>query len=305
MRNRDRTLLTMEERLELAAKSQAVSPEAAAKMVQRFSKIHTARFLCDEPTIKAMYGLTGEFWDVLGENLFCYEGFCHIFRLAIGRDDNILREFEMSAGEEGGLYQPVWGVRINNALVLLGLLLLDHAKGGTKYRDIYHCTRMNLKQYLDAMVDLSFREDGTLDEERAKRFRSWRELFLKDNDGSRPLKEALTDILRRYIAAWQELDHLDPCGYFFTRSCEYPEDVPDLSDKNVACRTLSSQIFLSERDYRAQALRKLAPESPSRDLGESPEKSISRERLSRAMREINTSVTDLFMLLVEPYLMME
>lgn len=36
-----------------------------------------------------------------------------------------------------------------------------------RYRNIYRCMRMNLKQYLDALVDLSFQEDGTPDEDRA------------------------------------------------------------------------------------------------------------------------------------------
>ena len=44
MRKDGRTLLTLEERLKLAAGSQAVSPEIAAKLVQRFSRIHTAYF---------------------------------------------------------------------------------------------------------------------------------------------------------------------------------------------------------------------------------------------------------------------
>ena len=41
MRNEDRKLLTLEERLELAAKSQAASPESAACMVRRLSVLHT------------------------------------------------------------------------------------------------------------------------------------------------------------------------------------------------------------------------------------------------------------------------
>ncbi len=68
---------------------------------------------------------------------------------------------------------------------------------------------MSLKQYLDALVDLSFQADGTLDEDRMEFFWIWRKTFLKDNDGDWSLKEALAHILRRYIAAWQEFDHLD------------------------------------------------------------------------------------------------
>lgn len=364
MTNEDRTLFTLEERLKMAAEPQATSPEAAARLVQRLSGVHTAYLFCGSANSGIMEGLTGEFWDCLEKNLLHYGGFCHSFRLAIERDDDVLRG--LSSGrltlEPPDPYRPVWSVRTTNALVLLGLLLLDHAKGRMRYRNIYHCTRMSLKQYLDALVDLSFQKDGTPDEDRAESFWIWRETFLKDNDGAWSLKEALAQILRRYIAAWQEFDHLDhilrcmgalscyleqeeagrtlpqeeedrirrfrealcrygsdlegwelvdqdkryldPRGYYFSLAYEYPEDVPDPGSENTAPGTLRSRIFLSERDYSPEALRKLAEKSPSQDLRELLEKSISEERLAHAMREINMAVMNLYMLFVEPYLRM-
>lgn len=103
----------------------------------------------------------------------------------------------------------------------------------------------------------------------------------------------------------QDKRYPDPRGYYFSLACEYPEDVPDPGSGNVAPGTLHSQIFLSERDYSPEALRKLAEKSPSGDLRELLEKSLSREQPVRAMREINTAVTDLYMLFVEPYLRMD
>ena len=103
----------------------------------------------------------------------------------------------------------------------------------------------------------------------------------------------------------QDKRYLDPRGYYFSLAYEYPEDVPDPGSRNVAAGTLRSQIFLSERDYSPEALRKLAEKSPSEELRELLEKSISEERLALAMREINIAVTDLYMLFVEPYLRME
>ena len=61
MRRDGRTLLTLEERLKLAARSQAVSPETAAKLVQRLSQIHTANFFCGKADLTTMYELIGEF----------------------------------------------------------------------------------------------------------------------------------------------------------------------------------------------------------------------------------------------------
>ncbi len=365
MRNMERTVLPLEERLKMAANSQATSPEAAAKLVQRLCGVHTAYFFCGTANMDIMAGLIGECMECLEEELFYYGGFCHSFRIAIEHDNDFLAALSSGAFQDDVFdpYRPVWGVRINNALILLGLILLDHAKGGMRYRNVYQCTRMTLKQYLDALVDLSFQEDGTQDGDRAESFWIWRESFLKDKDGAWTIKEALADILRRYIAAWQEFDHLDhilrcmgalscyleqeeagrtlppeeekcvrrfrealcrygtdlegwelveqdkryldPRGYYFSLAYEYPEDVPDPGSRNVAAGTLRSQIFLSERDYSPEALRKLAEKSPSEELRELLEKSISEERLALAMREINIAVTDLYMLFVEPYLRME
>ena len=363
MKYGERTILPLNERLEMAAKSQASSPEAAAKLVQRLSGIQTVYFFCEDTNMNIMEELTGEFWDRLEQELFHYGGFCHSFWLAIKHDNNFQAAAPSEAEKDGGRYRPVWGVRANNALVLLGLILLDHAKGQMRYRSIYHCTRMTLKQYLDALVDLSFQEDKEPDGDRMEIFRIWRKWCLKANDGSWSLKEALAVILRRYIAAWQEFDHLDhilrcmgalscyleqeeagrtlpqkeeervrrfrealcqygadlegwelveqekryldPQGYYVSLACEYPEDVPDPGSKNTAPGTLRSQIFLSERDYHPEALRKLAEKSPSRDLRELLEKYACEKRLAHAMQEINAAVMDLYMLFVEPYLRME
>ena len=327
MTKENRTLYTLEERLAMAAKSQATSPEAAASMVQRLSRVHTAYFFCGSANAGIMEELTGEFWECLEGNLLHYGGFCHSFRMAIERDDDVLRT--LSSGslklEPSDPYRPVWSVRTNNAFILLGLLLLDHAKGRMRYRNIYHCTRMSLKQYLDALVDLSFQGNGTLDGDRMEFFWIWRKTFLMDNDGTWSLREALCHILRRYIAAWQEFDHLDhilrcmgalschleqdkrylnPREYYFSLACEYPENVPDPDSDDTAPETLRSQIFLSERDYSPKVLRKLAEKSPSQDLRELLERNISEKGLAQAMGEINRAVMDLSILLVEPYLRM-
>lgn len=364
MRDRDRTFLTLEERLEMARRSRAASPEAAARLVKLFSEIPTSKLFFGKNDVNAMYELTGEFWKHPEVDMDSYRRFIRSCRLAVSRDNDVsqLPLSEMPLKEQSP-YETVWGVRTNNAMVLLGLMLLDHAKGSLRPKDICRCTRMTLGQYLDALVDLSFREDGTQDEDRMEFFWIWRKVLLKDNDGSRPLEEALAEIVRRYIAAWQEFDHLDhilrcmgglscyleqeeagrtlsqekedsirrfrvalcqygsdlegwdlvetarryldPYGYYFTLACEYPEDVPDPGSKDVAPGTLRSQIFLSERDYSPDVLRELAAKSPFTDLRELLEKYIQEKRLASAAREINTAVTALYTLWVEPYLRME
>ena len=104
--------------------------------------------------------------------------------------------------------QPVWSAGTVNAVILLGLMLLDHAKGRVKNKDIYHCMRMTLRQYLDALAEFASGKEGKTGSSRTD-FRLLGQSILKSCDGSGPLGEALADILRHYIAAQQEFGRLD------------------------------------------------------------------------------------------------
>ena len=396
MRGGERMLLTLEERLERSARSQAASPETAARLVERFSGLPPWQLFFGKPDVDAMYGLTGEFWEHPDVDMDSYHGFSHSFRLAAKQDNAPFRlprlgvsplgvprleqpplkqsrlepsplkqpPLGLSPGlpspESPNPYKPVWGVRVNNALILLGLMLLDHTKGSLKPKGFYHCTRMTLGQYLDALAGLGLWTDGSPG--LAQGFQGWRDMLLADYGAASPLGETLAGILRRYMAAWQEFDHLDhilrcigtlsccleqekagrtlpgeetdrvrrfrealcqcgsdlegrepveqdkryldPKGYYFTLACEYPENLPDPGDRNVAPGSLRSQIFLSERDYSPETLRGLAAGSPSPDLRTLLERYVCEERLASAMREVNTAVAGIFVLFVEPYLRM-
>ena len=346
MKKEDRTLLTLEERLELAARSQAASPEAAARLVRRFSENHAGLVFCGSADLNLMNELTGEFWDHPAVDVSSYRGFCRSFQLAMENDS--------VEQEDGSLpFRPVLGERVSNALVLLGLMLLDHAKGRLKRKDIYHCTRMTLGQYLDALEALAFSgEDGPL----SLNFRAWRDIFLKHYDRTAPLGEVLADILWHYITGWQELDRLDhilrcmedlsryleqeaeadldrcfreamrqsisemglkgvevveeeeyehftdPYGHYLALARQYPANPPDPGSEDAALGSVRGEVFLSARDYSPEALRTLAANSPSPELGALLEKHIDEKRLAFAMREVNMAVTDLYMLWVGPYL---
>ena len=391
MRGGERMLLTLEERLERSARSQAASPETAARLVERFSGLPPWQLFFGKPDVDAMYGLTGEFWEHPDVDMDSYHGFSHSFRLAAEQDNAPFRlplllsplgvprlaqpllgkpplglspqglpSQGQPSPESPNPYKPVWGVRVNNALILLGLMLLDHTKGRLKPKGFYHCTRMTLGQYLDALAGVGLWTDGSPG--LAQGFQVWRDMLLADYGAASPLGETLAGILRRYMAAWQEFDHLDhilrcigalscyleqeeagrtlpgeemdrvrrfrealcqygsdlegwelveqdkryldPKGYYFTLACEYPEDLPDPGDRNVAPGSLRSQIFLSERDYSPETLRGLAAGSPSQDLRTLLERYVCEERLASAMREVNTAVAGIYVLFVEPYLRM-
>lgn len=139
---------------------------------------------------------------------------------------------------------------------------------------------------------------------------------LEQEEAGRTLPGEETDRVRRFREALcqcgsdlegrepveQDKQYLDPKGYYFTLACEYPENLPDPGDRNVAPGSLRSQIFLSERDYSPETLRGLAAGSPSPDLRTLLERYVCEERLASAMREVNMAVAGIYVLFVEPYL---
>ena len=198
MKNGTTKPLTLEERLELAGRSQAASPEAAARMVERLARMDTALVFTGQEDLHLMDRLIGGYMESLEDDLMHYAGFCRSFQLAIEDDGPCLPQ-----GEPG--FQPLLGARVNNAVVLLGLMLLDHARGKKSCKDVYHCIRMTLGQYLDALPPMC--RPGN--EAANRNYLTWRDLFLDNAAPSVPRGDALADILRRYMAGWRVLGRLD------------------------------------------------------------------------------------------------
>ncbi len=208
MSGNERVRLTLEERLALAAQSKAATPEAAAALVRRFHELPAGRIFCGTSDVDAMNELTGEFWDDPGVDVDSYRGFCPSFLMAVEHDNDSV--WASWRPEDFDPDRPLLGVRVNNALVLLGEMLLDHAMGRQSHKEIYHSLRMTLRQYLDALTGPDFLRNGS----EAERFTAWREKILEKMDGDQPLAEALAGILRRYMSAWEpfgRMDHILHC----------------------------------------------------------------------------------------------
>lgn len=196
--------LPLRERLELAKRSQASSPETAAALVERFSRLHPAKIFAGKADCDLMYDLTGTFWDELDDDSlkWKYRDFCGVITLAMENDFDPPPNLPQNALP----IELVWGKRVNDALVLLGLMLLDHAKCRRGDKSVYRCTRMTMEQYLDALETVAYPDKRTA---QALSFRAWREDFQKQYNVSEPLADVLAAILRSYMEAWQEFDHLD------------------------------------------------------------------------------------------------
>lgn len=337
MDNKERKTLMPEERITPKAEPQALPPEAAVRQVQEFAEIHPAKIFCERADLDALNELTGEFWDSPSVDIDTYQGFCETFFLARHHDNPISFSFSPDYSvEDPSPIKPIWGTRMNNAIVLLGLILLDHAKGRMRFGDVLRCMQLPLEQYRDTLLYLMRQNEENkhllvLDADFIQDFCN---MFLKGYDTSKPLTDALADFLRWYIEGWKEFDRLehilrcmdaltcyleqegagealpqaeadrrrqDPYGYYFALACECPDDVPDPGSDGLAQGTVRSRIFLTERDYSPEALLALAAKAPSREFRELLEKEISRARLDKAMVKINRAVFLLYMLWVESY----
>ena len=199
MSDNKRTRLTLDERLTLAAQSRASSPEAAAALVRKFSELPAAYVFCGSSDVEIMNELTGEFWEDPRVDIDSYRGFCPSFPAVMEHDNVSIQPDHID------LSRPVYGTRVNNALVLLGEMLLDQAMGRRKHKEVYHCLRMTLGQYLDVLAGPDFRRK----ESEAEWFAAWRNIMLKENSADMPLAQALAGVLRRYMAGWTAFGRLD------------------------------------------------------------------------------------------------
>lgn len=207
--------LTLEERIARAARSQAASPEAAVELVRKLSQFNVSYIFHGGDDIDLMCEMIGPYLDQIGGDVLYYSGFCRSFLLA--------STHAKSQAMPGARSRIILETRFKNAVILLGLMLLDHAKGRERDRELCRCTRMTLGQYLDAVETLAFSEDR----EPGRKFRDWRETFLKSADPTAPLADALAEVLRRYIRGWTVLDFLNRILYYMGKLSRSLEGDPD------------------------------------------------------------------------------
>jgi len=118
--------LTLEERLARAARSQAASPEVAAGLVRKLSQFNIIDLFRRGDDIDLISEMIGPYIDQIDGNVLYYSGFCRAFQLALTH--------AASQAEPDAHARLVLETRIQNAVVLLGLMLLDHAKGRERDR---------------------------------------------------------------------------------------------------------------------------------------------------------------------------
>ena len=228
--------LSLEERIARAKRSQAASPESAAGLVRKLSQLNMDHVFLTGDDIDLMSEQIGVFLDQIEGPVLYYSGLCRGLRLA--------SIHAKSQTESNARSRMILETRCKNAVVLLGLMLLDHAKGRGQDREVYHCTRMTLGQYLDALETLAYPgKDGL-----CQTFRSWRELFLESADPAAPLADVLANLLRQYIRGWTVLDFLKRVLYCMNKlSCRLEGD-PDLEFEEDMHQQMEAAYLKPEKE---------------------------------------------------------
>lgn len=203
MSSHEKVRLTLEERLALAAQSRASSPEAATALVRQFAELPAAYAFCGKSDVEALFELTDDCWEDPRVDIDSYRGFCPVLLAAMEHDNASGRLSRRPVDLE--LRRPVWGTRVNNSLILLGEMLMDHTMGRWHNQEVYHCLRMTLGQYLDVLTGSDFRRSESEEEW----FQFWRTDFSNGCIEDQPLAEVLAGILRRYMVGWRVFDRLD------------------------------------------------------------------------------------------------
>lgn len=280
--------LTLEERVARAARSQAASPEAAVELVRKLSQLDTTYIFHGNNDIDLMYEMIGPHLEQIGDDVLHYAGFCRGLQMA---SIHAMPQAELDAHS-----RMILETRFKNAVILLGLMLLDHAKGRGWDKGVYRCTRMTLGQYLDALETLAFPGDP----EPGRVFRKWREQFLKSADPAAPLADVLADLLRQYIRGWTVLNFLSRVLYYMTKLSRSLEGDPDREFEEAmrqrideACLNLAEAEAWADEREEFQDTGKYDEErtvGPDQEFREAVSRCVAEARLAGAEKELEGHV---------------
>lgn len=159
--------------------------------------------------------------------------------------------------EDKSPYEAALGNPIANTVVSLAFILATvprrFARGGV-VPPAYYDLRMTLRDYLDALIDLSFGKDGTWDSARAEHCRGLKTEFSELCDLSKPLCGAIGDILAQYAESRAELgraSHIIKCAEECASRVRYYEQEREMLEEyreNDYFYETSEMNFLADFD---------------------------------------------------------
>lgn len=205
-----RTLMTIQERIEKMQNSTAYSPADAAKRVVSIANAPAEVFSAPHNSPRAS-----------APDRAAYGSRCA--EIQAEAEKNLSRE-------DKSPYKSKYGNAVSDKIILLADALAAFPREFMNKKakpPAYYDLKMTLGDYLDALIDLSFTEDGALDNARAERYRRLKSELGESYELSRPLCEAVEEILGEYREPRAELaraSNIIACG----KSARYYEQEEEM-----------------------------------------------------------------------------
>lgn len=189
-----KSTLSLEERLQRAAASQASSPESAARKVMDLAEICPA-YLMTMEDLDLLHDINGEYWEEDDIDIMHYGEFCRIFP----------KSFDFSLMESP--FGLNLGLTLTNGIISIALMFLDNAKN--KKSRLYPMLRMTLGDFWHAIRDTCYDKTGTKCQARYDQNQQTMELFMEGKDYAMSLKDAIAYLLHKYELSLNLLNYYE------------------------------------------------------------------------------------------------
>lgn len=194
-----RILVPLKKRIECLKNSKAYSPADAALKVTNI----------DKALISSLKTEQEKDMDIIPPGPGTIGSYCPGFSFEVR---------ESLRREDKTPFESKYGNSIANTIFSLAFMLAtvpDRFKNESTVPPAYYDLKMTLGDYLDALIDISFKKDGTLDTANVEKYRKLKQELSESFDLSMPLCEAIKSILEQYGEYRAELDrasHIIRCG---------------------------------------------------------------------------------------------
>lgn len=223
--------MTIQERMERMKNSTAYSPADAAEKVTEIAETVMYDFITNWEKETGMYNFPPDYRK--------YSEYCN--SLKARAEENLSRA-------DKSPYESKYGNPTADTVFALAFVLatIPNRFSAEEKPPVYYSLRMTLGDYLDALIDLSANEDGTADTSRAEQYRRLKKELSEGFDLSKPLCEAVGDIMKQYREPRIELDrvsHIINCSNGYRSQITYNEQQWEMREE-----FLENEYFYS--DYK-------------------------------------------------------
>ena len=189
-----RTVLSLEERLECLKNGRASTPEAAAAKLKRISQIPFSDLIHDGNDLDLLFDTCGleEYADCPGVDIDHYYQFCNIYRYLLA---------DAVKDSPGKFLHTKKNVQFVNAMLMLASMFMDKTKN--KKSNLYCALNMSLNDYWTAAIDICVDDSGKRNLKRRELLINARNKCIGRRNPDVTLKSEIGYMLNQYLIGWE------------------------------------------------------------------------------------------------------